>query len=55
MIANQELQTDYQRFMNYTEGKYHSDYMMHLRKHGLDISRKRLSVVTYEDIQKVPF
>ncbi|ELT89267.1 hypothetical protein CAPTEDRAFT_227543 [Capitella teleta] len=48
-----ELQTDYQRFMNYTDGKYHSDYMMHLRDHGLNIAKKKVSVVTYEDIQKM--
>ena len=49
----QELQTDYQRFMDYTDGKYHSDYMMHLRQYGLDIAKKRISVVTYEDIEEL--
>lgn len=48
-----ELQTDYQRFMDYTDGKYHSDYMMHLRQYGLDIAKKRISVVTYEDIEEL--
>ncbi|KAF6022854.1 hypothetical protein EB796_018836 [Bugula neritina] len=45
-----ELQTDYQRFMNYTDGKYHSDYMMSLRRHGMRLSEKRLSDVSeYEE------
>ncbi|XP_013393594.1 uncharacterized protein LOC106161241 [Lingula anatina] len=48
-----ELQTDYQRFMDYTDGYYHSDYMMRLRKHGENLAKKRVSVVTYEDIEKL--
>ena len=49
----QDLQTDYKRFMNYTDGHYHSDYMMRLRGHGMGISKKRISVVTYEDIEEL--
>lgn len=30
-----DLQRDYKRFLDYTDGKYHSDYMMRLRKHGM--------------------
>ena len=38
--------------MNYTDGYYHSDYMMSLRRHGMRISEKRLSDVSeYEEKQ----
>lgn len=48
----QALQTDYQRFMNYTDGRYHSDYMMSLRRHGMRVAEKRLSDVSeYEEKQ----
>eukprot|EP00057_Strongylocentrotus_purpuratus_P004604 XP_003729054.1 PREDICTED: uncharacterized protein LOC100893224 [Strongylocentrotus purpuratus] len=31
----QDIQNDYRRFLDYTDGKYHSDYMLRLRKHGM--------------------
>lgn len=53
----QELQDDYRRFMNYTDGKFHSDYMMHLRYMGMRLAEKRVSevssTVSYEDIFKL--
>ena len=46
----QGLQTDYQRFMDYTDGKFHSDYMMKLRRHGMKLAERRLSDVSeYEE------
>ncbi|XP_061194368.1 calponin homology domain-containing protein DDB_G0272472-like isoform X2 [Saccostrea echinata] len=52
-----ELQDDYRRFMNYTDGKFHSDYMMHLRHLGMRLAEKRVSdvssTVSYEDIFKL--
>lgn len=52
-----ELQDDYRRFMNYTDGKFHSDYMMHLRYMGMRLAEKRVSevssTVSYEDIFKL--
>ena len=39
--------------MDYTGGKYHSDYMMQLRNHGYRIAEKHLSVVQYEDIEQL--
>ncbi|XP_064639400.1 coiled-coil domain-containing protein 91-like [Lineus longissimus] len=47
-----ELQTDYKRFMDYTGGQYNSDYMMRLRKYGLQLSDRRISQVTYKDIEE---
>ncbi|PIK62941.1 hypothetical protein BSL78_00068 [Apostichopus japonicus] len=34
-IEFRDIQRDYKRFLDYTDGKYHSDYMMRLRKHGM--------------------
>lgn len=43
--------------MNYTDGKFHSDYMMHLRYMGMRLAEKRVSevssTVSYEDIFKL--
>lgn len=43
--------------MNYTDGKFHSDYMMHLRYMGLRLANKRVSdvssTVSYEDVFKL--
>ncbi|XP_033097415.1 uncharacterized protein LOC117101547 [Anneissia japonica] len=33
------LQRDYKRFMDFTDGKYHSDYLLKLRKHGMKYDR----------------
>ena len=49
----QDLQDDYKRFMDYTEGRYHSDYMMVLRNHGMKLANRKVSVVTYQDIQEL--
>ncbi|XP_022098749.1 eukaryotic translation initiation factor 3 subunit A-like isoform X2 [Acanthaster planci] len=37
MVQNdfKAIQQDYRRFLDYTDGKYHSDYLMRLRKHGM--------------------
>ncbi|XP_076435566.1 uncharacterized protein LOC143275383 [Babylonia areolata] len=48
------LQEDYKRFMDYTDGKFHSDYLMRLRHLGLRLADKRISTVTYEDIEELP-
>lgn len=53
MLCLQELQTDYQRFMDYTDGKYGSDYMMLLRRHGMKLSEKRLSDVSEYQEQEI--
>lgn len=46
------LQTDYSRFMDYTDQTYHSDYMMKLRRHGMKLSEKRMSDVSeYQEKQ----
>ncbi|KAK3597339.1 hypothetical protein CHS0354_034581 [Potamilus streckersoni] len=49
-----ELQDDYRRFMDYTDGKFHSDYLMRLRHLGRRLAEKQISEVTYEDIIKLP-
>ena len=50
----QALQDDYRRFMDYTDGQFHSDYLMRLRHLGLRLADKRVSTVTYEDIEELP-
>ncbi|XP_060086112.1 uncharacterized protein LOC132565475 [Ylistrum balloti] len=45
------LQDDYRRFMNYTDGKFHSDYLIKLRYTGMQLANKRISEVTYENIE----
>lgn len=47
----QALQEDYKRFMDYTDGKFHSDYLMRLRYMGLRLAEKDIPTVTYEDIE----
>ncbi|KAH3813566.1 uncharacterized protein LOC127834789 [Dreissena polymorpha] len=47
-----ELQDDYRRFMDYTDGMFHSDYLMQLRHLGQKLAEKQLSRVTYDDIEK---
>ncbi|KAK0060936.1 eukaryotic translation initiation factor 4 gamma-like isoform X2 [Biomphalaria pfeifferi] len=47
------LQDDYRRFMDYTDGKFHSDYLMQLRYLGLQLADKKLQVVTYKDIEPI--
>ncbi|XP_069104248.1 calponin homology domain-containing protein DDB_G0272472-like isoform X2 [Argopecten irradians] len=45
------LQDDYRRFMNYTDGKFHSDYLIKLRYTGMQLANKRISEVSYENIE----
>ncbi|XP_060567971.1 trichohyalin-like isoform X2 [Ruditapes philippinarum] len=47
-----ELQDDYRRFMDYTDGMFHSDYLMQLRHMGQRLAEKQIKAVTYEDIEK---
>ncbi|GFS05141.1 translation initiation factor IF-2-like [Elysia marginata] len=47
------LQEDYQRFMDYTDGRFHSDYLMRLRYMGMRLAKKEISTVTYEDIEPI--
>ncbi|RUS72806.1 hypothetical protein EGW08_019430 [Elysia chlorotica] len=47
------LQEDYQRFMDYTDGRFHSDYLMRLRYMGMMLAKKEISTVTYEDIEPI--
>ncbi|GFO43785.1 translation initiation factor if-2-like [Plakobranchus ocellatus] len=47
------LQEDYQRFMDYTDGRFHSDYLMRLRYLGMRLATKEISTVTYEDIEPI--
>ncbi|XP_025079010.1 uncharacterized abhydrolase domain-containing protein DDB_G0269086-like [Pomacea canaliculata] len=47
------LQDDYRRFMDYTDGRYHSDYMMRLRHLGLRLAARSISTVTYEDLEEL--
>lgn len=51
--CSQALQDDYRRFMNYTDGKFHSDYLIKLRYTGMQLAEKRVSDVTYEDIEEL--
>lgn len=36
--------------MNYTDGMFHSDYLMQLRHLGQKLAEKQISAVKYEDI-----
>lgn len=47
-----DLQDDYRRFMDYTDGMFHSDYLLQLRHLGKKLADKQISAVTYEDIEK---
>ncbi|KAL4220445.1 hypothetical protein ACF0H5_020847 [Mactra antiquata] len=47
-----ELQDDYRRFMDYTDGMFHSDYLMQLRHLGQKLAEKKINAVTYDDIEK---
>lgn len=47
-----ELQDDYRRFMDYTDGQFHSDYLMQLRHLGQKLAEKEISKVTYDDLDK---
>lgn len=47
-----ELQDDYRRFMDYTDGMFHSDYLMQLRHMGQRLAEKQISAVTYDDLEK---
>ncbi|XP_071949345.1 uncharacterized protein [Antedon mediterranea] len=33
------MQRDYKRFLDFTDGKYHSDYLLKLRKHGMKFDK----------------
>ncbi|CAG5131955.1 unnamed protein product [Candidula unifasciata] len=48
------LQDDYRKFMDHTDGIFHSDYLMHLRYLGMRLANKEISAVTYEDIEPLP-
>lgn len=48
----QELQDDYRRFMDYTDGMFHSDYLMQLRHLGQKLADKKITAVTYDDIEQ---
>ena len=47
------LQDDYKRFLDHTDGKFHSDYLMKLRYTGLRLANKRISDVSYEDVYRL--
>ncbi|XP_071511286.1 uncharacterized protein [Diadema antillarum] len=51
-----DIQRDYQRFLDYTDGKYHSDYMLRLRKHGLkfDANAEQIDDEAWVDIFPLP-
>jgi len=36
--------------MDYTDGKFHSDYLIRLRHLGMKLAEKRISDVHYDDI-----
>jgi len=38
--------------MNYTDGMFHSDYLMQLRHTGQKLAEKQINAVKYEDIDK---
>ena len=38
--------------MDYTDGMFHSDYLMQLRHMGQKLAEKQLSIVSYNDIEK---
>ena len=47
---------DYQRFMDYTDHGFHSDFMMRVRRHGTRLSQQQrpqtsASIVRVEDIE----
>ena len=45
------MQDDYARFMNYSDGRYHADYLLYKRSHGQNIPGMAPSkVVKYADI-----
>ncbi|XP_059163053.1 axoneme-associated protein mst101(2)-like [Physella acuta] len=45
------LQEDYKRFMDHTDGRFHSDYLMRLRYLGIQLAEKKISTVSYEDVE----
>lgn len=52
LCHSQELQDDYTRFMDYTDGMFHSDYLIKLRHMGQKLAEKQITAVQYEDIDK---
>ncbi|BFZ00766.1 hypothetical protein BsWGS_03805 [Bradybaena similaris] len=48
------LQDDYRKFMDHTDGIFHSDYLMQLRYLGMRLAEKEIAAVTYEDIEPFP-
>ena len=52
----QDIQNDYRRFLDYTDGKYHSDYMLRLRKHGMkfDANLEPYDEEAWVDIYPLP-
>ena len=50
-FLRQAMQDDYARFMNYSDGRYHADYLLYKRSHGQNIAGMAPSkVVKYADI-----
>nr|XP_054771235.1 inner centromere protein-like [Lytechinus pictus] len=51
-----DIQNDYRRFLDYTDGKYHSDYMLRLRKHGMkfDANFDQIDEESWVDIFPLP-
>lgn len=39
--------------MDYTDGKFHSDYLISLRNFGMRLAEKRVSDVHYDDIDEM--
>jgi hypothetical protein len=58
-IPHHELESNlsgnryYKRFLDHTDGKFHSDYLMKLRYTGLRLANKRISDVSYEDVYRL--
>ncbi|KAK3094875.1 hypothetical protein FSP39_007391 [Pinctada imbricata] len=48
-----ELQDDYKKFMDYTDGKYHSDYMMNLRYTGLRLAQIQIQENSHRDVKEL--
>ncbi|XP_050418857.2 uncharacterized protein LOC126832188 [Patella vulgata] len=47
------MQDDYKRFLDYTDGQFHSDYLMRLRNLGVMLPGRRVNRISYEDIKEL--
>ncbi|CAH1781842.1 unnamed protein product [Owenia fusiformis] len=47
------LQEDYKRFLDYTDGQFHSDYLMVLRDHGQRIDTKKQAMAIHENVKSL--